>query len=211
VLTAPRLIEQFGKEIAQIVRGEPAPLSDAECQEVLASSLSYSNTDLVVAGWTASLVYDTQPDGAAIVIQLLEYANTQLLEFRHYDDLLTPVLKDMHALVAHKPGFFRRWRLAGEAQRLNALRLEVTELAERADTAIKFLSDMFYARVYKLSAARIGVPDYRLLVEEKLRTLNELYRFLMDEFHHARAFVLEAMVVLILIIDLIYLFRGIHP
>ncbi|MBL8220477.1 MAG: hypothetical protein JNL62_14685, partial [Bryobacterales bacterium] len=91
---------------------------------------------------------------------------------------------------------------------LNAIRLEVMELSERADTAIKFLSDMFYARAFKLAAGRIGAPDYRLLVDEKVRTAGELYRFLMEEFHHARAFVLEFMVVLILIIDLIYLFRG---
>src|SRR5258708_1968946 len=78
--------------------------------------------------------------------------------------------------------------------------LEGVEVSEKADNAVKFLSDMYYARVYKLAAARIGVPDYRILVEEKLRTAGELYRFLMDEFHQARAFLLEFVVVVILMI-----------
>ena len=43
---------------------------------------------------------------------------------------------------------------------------------------------------------------YRNLVEEKLRTAGELYEFMVDEFHHARAFILEALVVAILIIEL---------
>ena len=92
--------------------------------------------------------------------------------------------------------------MAGQAEELNTLRLEITELTERTDNAIKFLSDMFYARAYHLAAARIGVTDYRKLVDEKLRTAGDLYEFMVDEFHHARAFVLEAMVVVILIIEL---------
>lgn len=210
LIPAQVLSDRFGPQIAQIVRGEALPLSTSECQEVLASSISYGTFDFMAAGWTAALVYDTQPDSTAIMVQLLEYANTQLLEFRHYDDVLSGVLKDVYPLVDKHPGPIRRWRMAREAEKLNTLRLEITELTERADNAIKFLSDMFYARAYRLAAARIGVPDYHTLVDEKLRTAGELYRFLMDEFHHARAFVLELTVVIILIIDLIFLFRGKH-
>ncbi len=34
---------------------------------------------------------------------------------------------------------------------------------------------------------------------------------MVDQFHQSRAFILELMVVIILIIDLIYLFRGYKP
>ena len=91
-MTAPELLELHGGQIAQIIRAESVPLSDAESREILQSSISYYPTDLLVAGWTAALVYDT-PEGAAPTIQLLEYANTQLLEYRHYDNLLTKVLE----------------------------------------------------------------------------------------------------------------------
>jgi len=84
----------------------------------------------------------------------------------------------------------------------------VTELTERTDNAIKFLSDMFYARAYRMAASRVGVTDYRNLVEEKLTTAQDLYDFMTNEFHQARAFVLEALVVAILVIELIHLFRG---
>ena len=206
LMTAPAMLSERGPQVAQIVRGESVPLSEGECREVLQSSLSYYPTDLLVAGFVAALVYDT-PSGAEPTIQLLEYANTQLLEFRHYDDLLTRVLEKVYHSLEHGGGL-RRWRMAGEAQRLNTLRLDVTELTERTDNAIKFLSDMFYARAYRVAASRIGVTDYRNLVEGKLRTAGELYQFMMNEFHQARAFVLEAMVVAILVIELIHLFHG---
>jgi hypothetical protein len=84
----------------------------------------------------------------------------------------------------------------------------VRELTERTDNAIKFLSDMFYARAYKIAAERIGVLDYRNLVEEKLRTSAELYQSMVSEFHQARTFILEVMVVAILVIELVHLFAG---
>jgi len=204
-LTAPALLASRGAEIAQIVRGESGPLSETERSEVLQSCLSYYPADLLVVGWVAALVYDT-PEGAAPTIQLLEYANTQLLEFRHYDEVLTRVLAHVYKSLEHRGGLFRRWKMAREAERLNTLRLDVRELTERTDNAIKFLSDMFYARVYRMAARRVGVTDYRDLVEEKLRTAGELYEFMTNEFHQSRAFVLEVMVVAILVIELFHLF-----
>lgn len=206
-LTAAQLISQQGASIAQIVRGETAPLSDEETAEVLNSRLSYFPNDLLVVGWTAALVYDTT-EGAASTIQLLAYANSQLLEFRHYDHVLTLLLAQVYDAVSRGTGFLGRWRLASEAERLNTIQLDVRELTERVDNSIKFLSDMFAARVYRLAANRIGVPDYRNLVDQKLTTAGELYSFMMDRFHQGRGFVLELMVVVILIIELVFLFRG---
>ncbi len=205
-MLAARMLSTCGEHIAQIVRGESMRLSDGERNEVLQSSLSYYPTDLLVVGWVAALVYDT-PAGAAPTIQLLEYANTQLLEFRHYDDVLTRVLQRVYKTL-ERSGSWRRWKMAGEAERLNTLRLDITELTERTDNAIKFLSDMFYAKVYRMAAKRVGVDDYRNLVEEKLRTAGELYEFMTNQFHQARGFVLEVMVVAILVIELLHLFRG---
>ena len=140
--------------------------------------------------------------------ELLEYANAQLLEFRHYDNLLTKVLQVVYASLLRGSGFFSRWRMAREAERLNTIRLEVIELTERTDNSIKFLSDMFSARLYKLCAQKVGVPDYKDLVQEKLHTAEDLYRFMVEQFNQSRAFVLELMVVIILVIELVYFFKG---
>lgn len=206
LLTGPELIARRGREMTQVIRAEAQPLSAGEQREVLASSISYYSSDLLLVGWLAAIVYDTA-EGAAPLIQLLEYANTQLLEYRRYDEILTALLKDGYAAL-ERGGLFSRWRLAHEAARLNRLRLEVTELTERADNAIKFLSDMFYARAYRLAAARVGAGDYRSLVDQKLRTAGEIYEFMVNEFREARSFLLEVLVIVILIAELIPLFRG---
>jgi hypothetical protein len=202
-----QLIFQYGREISQVIRGETQALSDGEQKEVLASSISYYPADLLVVGWLAALVYDT-PEGAEPLIQLLEYANTQLLEYRRYDEILTALLKDAYAALEQRAGLFSRWRLARDAAHLNRLRLEVTELTERADNAIKFLSDMYYARAYRLAAGKVGAADYRSLVDQKLRTAGGLYEFMVNEFREARGFILELLVILILVIEIIPILRG---
>ena len=204
---AAEVIAQHGAEIAQIVRGETCPLSDSERREIMQSSVSYYRTDLLVVGWSAAFVMDTAA-GAETAMQLLEYANTQLLEYRHYDELLTRVLTEVYASLEGGMGFRKRWTMARRAEHLNTIRLDVMELSERIDNAIKFLSDMYYARLYRLAAARVGVPDYRRLVEDKLRTAGELYQFMVNQFHQARGFALEMMVVVILLIEIVFLFRG---
>jgi hypothetical protein len=205
--SASQLLDQHGQEVAQIVRGELLPLSEEERREVLDTRISYYPNDLVITGWTAAFVYDNA-EGADATMRLLEYANMQLLEFRYYDRVLTEVLQRVYQQLQKKRGFLSRWRLAREAEQLNTIRLDVSELAERIDNSIKFLSDMYSARLYRMAARRVGVNDYRDSVDEKLRTAGELYHYMMDQFHQGRAFVLELMVVIILIIDLFYLFRG---
>jgi len=204
---ATALCASHGPQIAQIVRGEIAQLSEGERNEILQSRISYYPNDLAVIGWNAAFLYDTAA-GADTAIQLLEYANSQLLEFRHYDDLLTRELESVYAALDKGTGIRARWRLAREATKLHTVLLDVNELTEHADNAIKFLSDMFSARLYRLAASKVGVPDYKDLVTQKVHTAEELYRFMVDQFNQSRAFVLEATVVIILVVELIWLFRG---
>lgn len=205
--SAKELIREHGSEIAQVVRGDRVQLSEGESSEVLHSQISYYANDVTVIGWNAAFVYDT-PVGAETSIQLLEYANSQLLEFRHYDELLTEILDRAYKLLEQRTGFLARWRLAHSARNLHTTLLDVAELTERADNAIKFLSDMFAARLYRLAAAKVGVPDYKELVSRKVRTAEDLYNYMVDQFNQSRAFFLEFTVVLILLIELFFLFRG---
>ncbi|HET6933447.1 MAG TPA: hypothetical protein VFI72_01330 [Candidatus Angelobacter sp.] len=202
------LLQERGQEISQIVRGESMALAEAERVEVLQGYLSYYPGDLVVVGWNAAFVYDTE-SGADATIRLLEYANSQLLQFRHYDEVLTRELAHVYEFLdRRRTGLLAGWRMRPAAAGLRTMLLDVTELTERTNNALKFVSDMFSARLYKLCASKIGVNDYQLLVQEKLKMADELYDFMIEQFHQARGFLLEFIVVLILIIELFFLFNG---
>ena len=116
--------------------------------------------------------------------------------------MLTEILDSVYDSLGQKRNRLARWRMARSANSLHTVLLEVSELTEHADNAIKFLSDMFAARLYRLAA------DYRNLVGQKLKTAEDLYDYMVEQFNQSRAFFLEATVVLILLIELYYFFRG---
>ena len=205
--TAADLIDSHADQITKLVRGELVSLSSTERDEIVRSALSYYPTDLVVVGWAAALVYD-KPEATPAVIEILEYANTQLLEFRYYDDLLTNLLSQVYSSLEGHESFWSRWRLSRRAGRLNRIRLDIMDLAERTEYAVKFISDTYYARVYNIGAAKIGVTDYQMLVDEKLKTAGELYEFMVAQFNERRMFALEVVVAVLVLLDVIALFRG---
>jgi len=206
-VTAVEMLQSHADQITQLVRGELVSLSAAEREEIVRSALSYYPSDLVVVGWAAALVYD-KPDATPAVIDLLEYANTQLLEFRYYDELLTNLLSNVYSSLEGHDSFMSRWRLARRAGRLNRIRLDIMDLAERTEYAVKFISDTYYARVYGVSSSRIGVNDYKALVDEKLKTAGELYAFMVTQFNERRMFALEVIVAVLVLLDVILLLRG---
>ncbi len=204
---ASELLDSYSDQIAKLVRGEVVSLSAAEREEIVRSALSYYPDDLVVVGWAAALVYD-KPEATPAVIEILEYANTQLLEFRYYDDLLTGLLSRVYSSLEGHESFWSRWRLSRRAGRLNRIRLDIMDLVERTEYAVKFISDTYYARVYNVGAARIGVTDYKTLVGDKLKTAGELYEFMVDQFNERRMFALEVVVAILVLLDVIALLRG---
>jgi hypothetical protein len=202
------LMTEHGEQIVRVLRGEFRALAPKAVEEALQSSLSYYASDLVVIGASAAFIYD-QPEDVRSTIQVIEYAKMQLLEFRYYDNLMTDALSSVYGILERKRNaLLSRWTLPRDARRVNTIRLDVMELTERIDNAIKFVSDIFYARVYRLAATRIGVPDYRMLVEDKLRTLGELYDSIVDRFNEERTFVIEVAVTILALLDVILLFKG---
>ena len=205
-VSGAEMLQCCAGQITQIVRGEVTPLSTAEGDEIVRSALSYYPSDLIVVGWAAALVYD-KPDATPAVNDLLEYANTQLLEFRYYDELLSNLLSNVYSSLEGQESFFSSWRLARRAVRLNRIRLDIMDLAERTEYAVKFISDSYYARVYAVSSAKIGVNDYKMLVSEKLKTAGELYEFMVAQFNERRMFAIEVVVAILVLLDVILLIR----
>jgi len=205
---ADNLVASHANELVQLIRGETVPLAPKSLEETLQASLSYYPSDLVLVGSHGAVVYDG-PEDAAAVTQILEYAKMQLLEFRYYDRFMTRVLAEFYtALERKRNALLSRWSLPRAAQRFNTIRLDVMDLTERIDNAIKFVSDIYYARIYRLAASRMGVEDYRTLVDEKLKTLGELYESMVDRYNETRSFVLEILVAILAALDVIFLFRD---
>jgi uncharacterized Rmd1/YagE family protein len=60
-----------------------------------------------------------------------------------------------------------------------------------------------------LTGSRIGLEQWKANVQEKLKTLDDIYRFAVEQTGMARGEVLELMIVLILVFELVLFFMGI--
>jgi len=208
--TADTLLERHGDDIAKLLRGERERLSRQEREEVLRHRLSYYERDLVVPTWNAAFVYDTVA-GQQAAVEILEFVNSQLVEFRYYDELLDRELERIYADL-QRPSWFKGWfgrRYKRSAQQTHALFIDLNELTDRAENALKFAGDVYSARLFTLAGARLGLNDWKANVRDKLKTLDDIYRFAVEQTAMARGETLELMIVLILVFELVLFFMGI--
>jgi hypothetical protein len=210
VETAEALLAAHGADIAQLLRGERDLLSSQERDEVLRNRISYLANDLVVPTWNAAFVYDTE-SGAQAALEILEFANSQLLEFRYYDGLLDARLARIYAqLQVESPlnsWLGRRYNRA--ARQVHALFIDVNELTDKTENALKIAGDIYAARLFALAGARLGLDHWKANVREKLKTLDDIYRFAVEQTAMARGELLEMTIVAILVFELILFFMGI--
>jgi hypothetical protein len=209
--TAEEVVEHHGDVIASVLRGERAALSRQERDEILRHRISYLETDLVVPTWNAAFVYDT-PAGAQAALEIVEFANSQLLQFRYYDELLDNELASIYANIK-KPA---RWydavlgrHYARAARQVHALFIDVNELTDRTENALKIVGDVYAARLFSLVGARLGLDRWKTSVGEKLKTLDDIYRFSVERLSMVRGEMLEIMIVAILVFELVLFFMGI--
>ncbi len=207
---ASALVAAHGAEIAQLLRGEREALSVSERDEVFRHSISYLDTDLVVPTWNAAFVYDGEA-GAQGAIEILEFANSQLLEFRYYDQLLDGELVRIYAqLQRHgwrQTLFGRRYTRA--ARHVHALFIDINELTDKTENALKIAGDVYAARLFGLAAARLGLEQWKQNVRDKLQTVDDIYRFAVEQTSMTRGEFLELVVVVILVIELILVVLGV--
>jgi hypothetical protein len=210
--TADALLASRGTALAQMLRGEREPLSPQERDEVVRHRLSYYATDMVIPTWSSSLVFDTEA-GAQSTLEILEYANSQLLQFRYYDQLLDGELARIYAQL-QKGDWRQNWagrRYTRAARHVHSLFIDVNELTDRTENALKIAGDVYVARLFAMTAARIGLEQWRGNVREKLKTLDDIYRFAVEHAAMTRGELLEVTVVILILLELILLVvTGLH-
>jgi len=205
-----QLLAERGDQIAAMLRGERQALSDQEKTTILRHRISYLADDLVIPTWNAAFVYDT-PTGAQAALEIVEFANSQLLEYRYYDERLDDELTVIYGSL-QKPRWFDEWRASRytrAARQVHSLFIEVNEVTDRTENALKFIGDIYAARLFWLVADRLGLSTWKADIDTKLKTLDDIYRFAVEQSAMSRGQFLELTIVLILVLELVLFFMGI--
>lgn len=208
VLSARELLATYGADIAQLIRGEPKALSPAEQAETLRQQISYFDDDLLVIDWNAALVYDHE--GSSEHIDILEFANCELLELRYYDALLDRELDQIYHEVESGPAsgwrYWLRNRYRPTSHRLLTLMVDVVELKDQIENALKLIGDLYSARVYRAIADRLRLRDWEASIEGKLRSARSIYEVLTDSLDIQRSVFLEWTIIILIALEIVLLF-----
>ncbi len=200
----PDWLREHSSWVAGLLRLEPGELSPQEAAEATRLSISYAPNDLVVLDWAAGLVADRD---CADTLQVIEFANVQLLEFRHIDDRLDDRLEAAYRLIRRdrpRRPFRLPWRTHEEAVRnVRELEIEATSLFERADNALKLIGDQYLSRVYALASARFHLVGWQQSIRRKLDTVGNVYDLLVQQAGGTRMEVLEIIVVVLIALEIV--------
>jgi hypothetical protein len=207
VITGDELLERV--DIAALLSGETKPLSAQARTELLRHVFTYHRDDLVALSWDHAFVWDAA--GESDVADVLEVANAQLLELRYYDELLDDELPRIYDRVEETRGglaSLSRRRFSRLARTIYSRVAEVTEIMERVDNALIVTEDVYLARIYGSALDLFRVRTWANGVEKKLELMRDTYRALYDEAATARAEILEAAIVLLIVLEIVLAFLG---
>ncbi len=194
------------REVAALLTEEsdPAKLSDQEADESTGKYFSYYDRDLVVIDWDAALIVD-EPRYFDEVLYIMELANLQLAELEAYDRILDTAVERSYL---HLGGGRLRGLPTRVQKELREIRVDLARLSDELSNITKFFGDWHLARIYQGLNQRFHLSDWHRTIDEKLKTMDDLYQILRSDQNNRLMLVLEATIVLLFIIDLVVLAVG---
>ena len=146
-----------------------------------------------------------EPQDFDETLYIMELANLQLAELEAYDrildDALERVLSRPRRAAAARP---RQTSCASCARSASTW----PGFSDELSNITKFFGDWHLARIYQNIAARFHLADWHRTIDDKLKTLDDLYQLLKHDQNNRWMLILEVTIVLLFIIDLVILVMG---
>jgi hypothetical protein len=198
------LLGPFAGWLAGLVRLEAEPLSESEVAEATRLTLRYGRRDLFVPDWAAAVLLEQEPE-ADELLQAVEFANLQLVEYRHIDNRLDDVLSQASRLLERASrSRLPYWRGHDTPLRvLGELKVEANGLFERTGNVLKLVGDQYLARVYRLLATRFHLRGWERSIERKLEVVEGIYQVISHQSAAFRTEFLEVVVILLITIEVV--------
>jgi hypothetical protein len=152
--------------------------------------------------WDAALIID-EPRYFDETLYIMELANLQLAELEAYDTILDDAVERAYRDLAARR--FSRWSGAGTQRELREIRMDLARLSDELSNITKFFGDWHLARIYQGLSSRFHLGDWHKTVDEKLKTLDDVYQILQQDRNNRWMLVLEVTIVLLFLVDILFI------
>jgi hypothetical protein len=184
--------------------GEKTRISSQMREEIIKNSLSYTTDDLAILSWDSALLCN--PESPTDLIDLIEFANVQVLELRYYDRELMREMEKMYDDIEHADRMapFRRGRqYHAIMSKLMETSAEISEIIEKVDNLIKVTEDVYYARVYATALKVLRSSQWSESVSRKIEVIQENYSMLSDEVRIQHSNFLEWVIIILIALEFV--------
>jgi hypothetical protein len=188
--------------LAGLVRLEDEPLCAEEVAEAVKLPLRYGQADLFLPDWAAAVLIDREPESAE-TLQAVEFANLQLLEYRHIDRRLDDVLARADSILRGGAWSFPLFGPNSSLREVGELKVEASGLFERTGNVLKLVGDQYLSRLYRLLASRLHLAEWERGIQRKLEVLEGIYEVVSDQAAHFRSELLEVLIVLLIVTEIV--------
>jgi len=164
--------------------------------------------DAVIPGWDHAVILDA-PGGYEDILDVMELANLELLEFRTYDAYLDARLDASFTAIDRlwsRGGLFRSARSA--LQDISRVRVELARLTDNLHDTGKIFGDWYTAQLHQRLHARFHLASWERAVAVKMEALEDMFHMAQEEANHRRSLMLEILVALLFVLDVAILWRG---
>jgi len=178
--------------------------SSATKRDIFANTFSYMEDDFAVVNWDNALVLE--PSGSMDIPDLLEFANSQLLELRVYDRQLNREMDTIydHMSVREKPSVWKMRKYRDLAAKTMITITELTEITEKIDNSLKVTDDVYYAKVYSATMDLFKVKSWATNIKHKIDIATRTYDMLNKETATRRSEWLEIIIIILIALEIVF-------
>ena len=196
--------EQYGNNIASLLRFETKNLSSAQRNEILESASGYYRGDLVVIDTEASFISDPEYDE---MIEIFEFANIQQLELQYYDQVLTKKLNVIYeSRLPNIPWsnylpFVNTHHNA--TLELGRLRADISVVTEQLQSSIRLTGDPYLLGIYQMLFESLDLKGWQDSISKKLDIIKDVREIYENQVTSIREDMLSVLVIVLILIEVI--------
>ena len=156
----------------------------------------YSEHDLALIEWNSALV--VEPGGGREVPDILEFAVTQLMEMRFYDDLLDRKLTDLYNDIEKRRSTLFGSRYGQVYEEASTRYIEFIEFLEKVENSLKVVGDFYLATIYRAANRRFRLSDWQNSVTRKMNILAQVSNLLQGEINVRKSHWMEITIIILI-------------
>ncbi len=199
-ITAKQLLEQADIP-ALLVAEDEIKLSESTRKTLKDNYFQYAENDLTMIEWNSALV--VEPSGSRDVPDILEFAVTQLMEMRFYDDLLDEKLKGLYQEIEMKRSSIWNAKYERVYHEASSRFIEFIEFIERVENSLKVVGDFYLATIYRQATKQFRLSDWQSNVTRKMNILAQVSNLMQGEINSRRSNVLEVVIIVLIAYEII--------